>query len=188
MHDVDDWEWVARAQAGDEEAFAALVRRYETPLCHFCQRMTGSVEDGQELAQESFVRLYRSLKRLRPQAKFSTFLFGVARNLTLNFLRDHARRGRGAMTTMDKVALAAPEAQQPAARARAEEIRAAIEAAMDRLSPEHREILLLRETQGLEYEALARVLGCRKGTVRSRLARAREQLRLHLMEMGEDLL
>lgn len=189
MPELDDWELVARARQGDLQAFAALVRRYQGPVVHFCQRMLGSVEDAEEVAQTCFVRVHRHLHRLEPQARFSTLLFGIARNLALNHLRDSARRGRGRTQALE----AAPEARaaaqaSPAHQARMREIEAAITAGIAQLSPEHREVLLLREMQGMDYDAIAQVLGCRVGTVKSRLARAREQLRQRLEAMGGDLL
>jgi len=104
MSEVGDWDLVARARSGDTAAFAELVRRYQTPVIHFCLRMTGSIQDAEELAQDTFVRVHRYLARLTPRARFSTLLFGVARNLTLNFLRDAKRRGRGRTLPLDAAA------------------------------------------------------------------------------------
>jgi RNA polymerase sigma-70 factor, ECF subfamily len=192
MSDRTDWDLVALAQQGDRDAFAELVQRYQQPVVHFCYRMAGTQPDAEELAQDSFIRVYKHLHRLTPQAKFSTFLFGIARNLTLNFLRDSRRRGRGvtdSMTREDSEERAIEdEDHRPDRRARLAEIESLIERGMARLSPDHREILLLREVQGMEYESIAEVLGCRKGTVKSRLARAREQLRVQLIELGGESL
>lgn len=187
MPELDDWELVARARQGDLQSFATLVRRYQGPVVHFCQRMTGSLQDAEDVAQECFVRVHRHLGRLEPQAKFSTVLFGIARNLTLNHLRDSARRGRGQSQPLS----AAPETRTQATvapdyQARLREIEAALAEGIAQLSPEHREVLLLRESQGMDYDAIAHVLGCRTGTVKSRLARAREQLRLRLVAMGAE--
>lgn len=187
-----DWELVARARSGDDQAFVTLIRRHERALVHFCQRMTRSVEDAEELAQESFVRVYRHLERLQPHAKFSTVLFGIARNLTLNFLRDAKRRGRGltdSLTRDDASSRPLPDAgHRPDEAARLNEIEGVIAAALDRLSAEHREVLVLRELNGLDYDAIAAIVKCRKGTVKSRLARAREQLRQRVIELGGELL
>jgi len=188
MHEVDDWELVARAQTGEVEAFSLLVRRYQGPVIHFCQRMTGSQEDAEDLAQEAFVRLHRYLRRLQPRARFSTVLFGIARNLTLNFLRDAKRRGRGRAVPIEGRPLPDTASGQPDQRARLHEIEAVLEQGIAMLSADHREVLVLREIQGLDYESIAQVVRCRKGTVRSRLARAREQLRRHVQELGGDLL
>ena len=134
--------------------------------------------------------MYRYLPRLRPKAKFSTVLFGIARNLTLNFLRDTGRRGRyrtRSLTRGDASETALRDtASAPDRQARLGEIGGLLEDALERLSPDHREVLVLRELNGLDYDAIAAVIKCRKGTVKSRLARAREQLRLQLLELGGD--
>src|SRR5690606_23745035 len=118
------------------------------------------------------------LERLRPEAKFSTVLFGISRNLTLNYLRDAKRRGRGKtdpLTRSDGAELPlADPAPSPDVAVRVEETRDLIQRGLALLSAEHREVLLLREAQGLDYDAIAEVIGCRKGTVKSRIARARD--------------
>ena len=183
-----DWELVAMAQTGDQQAFAELVRRYQRPVVHFCRRMVESHEEAEDIAQDCFVRLYRTLPRLRKRARFSTVLFGIARNLTLNAIRDAKRRGRHQAAPLGNRPVPGAALDQPGRRARAREIESTLETAIAALTPGHREVLLLREVHGLDYAAIARVLHCRKGTVRSRLARAREQLRLRLIELGgEDL-
>lgn len=188
MRDLDDWALVARAQSGDIDAFALLVDRYQGPIIHFCYRMAGSRQDAEDVAQEVFLRLHRYLTRLNPQAKFSTVLFGIARNLTLNYLRDMKRRGRGRTQPLDGQPELESAAGGPAHDARMKEIESHMEAAMARLSPEHRMIVHLREIEGMDYDGIADVLRCRKGTVKSRLARAREQLRILLIEQGGEWL
>ena len=187
-----DWDLVARAREGDMDAFAALVRRYEAPVVHFCARMIGSREDAQDLAQDSFIRVYRYLERLRPEAKFSTALFGIARNLTLNFLRDSGRRGRGNTVSLtrddDTEQHVADTAPRPDDTARLGEIERTIEKALAMISAEHREVLVLREIQGMDYETIGETINCPPGTVKSRIARAREQLRLRVIELGGELL
>ena len=192
MSDVSDWDLVARAREGDMDAFAALVRRYEGPVIHFCARMIGSVEDAKDVAQDSFIRVYRYLDRLRPEAKFSTVLFGIARNVTLNFLRDSGRRGRGATVSLtredDTDQHIVDGASRPDESARLGEIERTIEKALGMISPEHREVIVLREIQGMDYEAIGETINCPPGTVKSRIARAREQLRLRVIELGGELL
>lgn len=187
-----DWDLVARARSGQVNAFEELVRRYQNPVISFCQRMVGSRQDAEDIAQESFVRLYQSLRRLRPDAQFSTLLFQIARNLTLNFLRDSRRRGRGTTQSLQwEDGTERPiegRSERPDRAMRLRELEAVIEESIDRLPPKHREVLLLREMQNLGYEAIARILKCRIGTVRSRLARARQQLRLDLQRSGGDVL
>ena len=183
-----DWDLVALAHKGDMGAFAELVRRHERPIVHFCQRMLGSREDAEDVAQETFIRVYRYLPRLKPSAKFSTLLFGIARNLTLNFIRDSGRRGRGMTQSLTDAESGDRDIVdsrfRPDRISRLKEIEERIEEGMALLSPEHREVLVLRELQGLDYATIADIVECRKGTVKSRIARAREQLRQHLLKLG----
>ncbi len=187
MQGISDWDLVARAQRGDMDAFAEIVRRYERPVIHFCQRMVGSEQDAEDLAQESFIRLHRYLARLSPRAKFSTAFFGIVRNLTLNHLRDMRRRGKDIVQPLDERPVAHPEQRPPDEEAHLREIAGAVARGIAALAPEHREVLLLREVEGLDYASIARIVKCRKGTVKSRIARAREQLRLRLAAAGVDL-
>jgi RNA polymerase sigma-70 factor (ECF subfamily) len=189
---TDDWELIAQAKLGDMDAFAELVARYQRPVVHLCQRMVGSRQDAEDIAQDSFVRVYRYLDRLEPAAKFSTLLFGIARNLALNFIRDSGRRGRTvthSLTNDDqREQLIEDEHLRPDRTARLKEIDEMIEAGLALLSPKHREVLILRELQGMDYSSIAEVVKCRKGTVKSRIARAREQLRLHMERLGGESL
>ncbi len=187
MQEVDDWILAARARNGDQAAFTTLVRRYERPVMHFCARMIGNADDAEDVAQECFLALHRSLGRIEPRARFSTLLFGMARNLTLNHLRDGRRRGRHMARPMEGLEKEpATGGDQPDHRAQAAEIGAMVAEAINGLPPEHREVLVLRELNQLDYGAIAQVVGCPIGTVRSRLARAREALRARLAE--QDML
>ena len=192
MREHSDWDLVALARDGDMGAFAELVERYQRPITNFCQRMVLSREDAEDLAQESFVRIHRYLDRLTPSAKFSTLLFGISRNLTLNFIRDSGRRGRGVTYSltnenMEEKSLE-DESLRPDRTARLREIDEMIEEGMALLTPKHREVLVLRELNGLDYNSIAEIVKCRKGTVKSRIARARVQLRFHLERLGAEQL
>ena len=184
---MEEWQLVERARRGDAAAFTQLVRRYQVPVVHFCQRMLMSSQDAEDVAQETFVRLYRYLDRLEPGAKFSTVLFGIARNLTLNHLRDTKRRGRGVTDPLEEHTSLASRRRGPAESARLGEIEAIVERGLEELTAEHREVLVLREINGLDYEAISRVLDCRLGTVKSRIARAREQLQARIRDLGGEL-
>jgi RNA polymerase sigma-70 factor, ECF subfamily len=192
MSENTDWDLANRARSGDMAAFEELVRRYQTPVIHFCRRMVASQQDAEDIAQEVFIRMYRHLGRMERKAKFSTFLFGIARNTTLNFIRDGKRRGRGATEPLDSEDRSGhvidDAARRPDREAGLHELEELLDRAMAMLSPEHREVLVLREINGLDYSAIARVVRRRKGTVKSRIARAREQLRAHIGALGGDLL
>jgi len=190
MSDHSDWDLVALANGGDMDAFTELTRRYQRQVIHFCQRMVKSREDAEDIAQESFVRVFRYLDRLTPSAKFSTLLFGIARNLTLNFIRDAGRRGRGVTYSIyeddGQERVLKDESLRPDRAARLNEIESMIDEGLSMLTPKHREVLVLREINGLDYTTIAEIVRCRKGTVKSRLARARQQLRQNLENLGAE--
>lgn len=178
-----DRELVARAQGGEEEAFEELVRRHEGEVYRLCRRLLGLREDAMDAAQETFVRVFRGLARFRGEAKFRTWVYGIALNVCRNVATSAPRRAAARSTS-----LAAPPGEEagavelpderpnPEREARGRELGRALEAALAELSWEHRQVILLREMEGLSCEEVAAVLGCRLGTVKSRLARARGAL------------
>ncbi len=187
MSPVDDWTLARRAATGDRTAFARIVRRYQQPVVAFCYRMTRSHADAEDIAQETFVRLYKALDRLQPERPFSTVLFTIARNAALNQLRGegrHRRRVAALAQTQDQRDATAP----PDRQAQAADVAVALETALAALTPEYREAFVLRECQGFEYRQIAAILSCPVGTVRSRIARAREQIRQQLLAYGDDIL
>jgi len=187
MMPVEDWELARHAAAGDNNAFTALVRRYQKPIIHFCYRMTGSLPDAEDIAQEAFINLYRSLGRLRQASAFSTVLFCYARNAAMNHLRAAGRLRRRLAAFEQAQGDPGARAARPDDTARAEELSAVLEAGVSVLAAEYREVFVLREFQRLNYQAIAKIVGCPVGTVRSRLARAREQVRAHVAtRYGED--
>ena len=182
---AEDWNLAHRAKKGDMAAFEALVNRYRRPVIQFCYRMIGNLPDAEDVGQETFLNLYRSLDRLRQESAFSTVVFCYARNATLNHLR--ARRRHERRVEAFRRAPTVPDAPTPLDNARRQEASARIEAGIAALPPEYREVFVLREFQGLDYQRIAEILACPVGTVRSRLARAREQLREHLVRRHGDL-
>jgi len=174
---------VWRAQGGDEAALEELVRRHQGEVFRLCRRMLGSREDAMDAAQDTFVRVVRGLPRFRGEAAFRTWVYGIALNVCRNVLASAPRRAAARAVPVDgeagdggaPLSLADGRAD-PEAVAYGRQLGGALEQALAALSPEHREVLVLREVEGLEYEEMAAVLGCRLGTVKSRLARARAAL------------
>lgn len=185
----EDWKLARRAAEGDMDAFAALVKRYQRPVIQFCYRMTGSMADAEDIGQETFVNLFRSLARLRQESAFSTVVFCYARNAALNHLRNTGRRRRWLEAFRLENTGVVSGADRPDNRARMKDVAAMLEAGITALPSEFREVFVLREFEGLDYERIAVIVGCPVGTVRSRLARAREQLRKYLVRIyGDELL
>ncbi len=180
VHRVDaDRDLVKAAAAGDREAFDDLVGRYQGQIVNLARAMTGGDADVDDMAQEIFVRAWRSLARFRGEAAFRTWLYGIA----LNVIRTHRTR-RSRLRTL----LWSPPAEtldDPLERVRDEDpgveqkivMRDAIDRALSRLPAGLREALVLRDVQGLEYREIAAALGVPVGTVESRIFRARQRLR-----------
>lgn len=186
MTSIDDWELARRAAQGDMHSFSALVRRYQKPVIQFCYQMTGSMPDAEDIGQETFINLYRSLGRLRAESSFSTLVFCYARNATLNHLRSAGRRQRRIASFKQEQESFTGSSGQPDRQAQAREVGRSLRDGINGLPPEYREVLVLREFQGLDYQRIAEIVGCPVGTVRSRLARAREHLREHLLQVYGD--
>lgn len=184
-HDADAVD-VARYQAGNPEAFESLVRRHEREAYQVCFRMLGDREDAMDAVQETFLRVYRGLLRFRGDAAFRTWLIGIALNVCRNKLASAAEKQKRVTSSITQEDPENGEvsdvdlrdcAPDPESSAMGHELRAALEKALASLAPDHREILVLREIQEMEYEELAAVLACPVGTVKSRLCRARQALR-----------
>ena len=168
-----DPEWVRSAQAGDRNAFSVLVRRHQRALHRYLVRMVGSPDDALELTQESFVRAWQALPQWSPSAQFRTWLFRIGRNAALDLLR---RRGTVEFVPLDDAFEGVHGGPGPEQQMQATQQMRQLEAALSRLTPEHREVLLLREIEDMSYEEIGRVLSLSEGTVKSRLARARAAL------------
>ncbi len=179
----DEAALVGRARGGDEAAFEELVRRHEGEVFRLCRRLLGNREDALDAAQDTFVRVFRALPRFRGEASFRTWVYGIALNVCRNALASAPRRAaaRSVPLDADPVEGGAPVSlddgrASPERVAYGRQLGRALEEALAALSPDHREVIVLREVEGLEYEEMAAVLGCRPGTVKSRLARARAAL------------
>jgi RNA polymerase sigma-70 factor (ECF subfamily) len=168
-----DHEWAMRARDGDADAFAKLVRRHQDALYRFVLRMVGVRDEALEIVQDAFLRAWQALPQWQPEAQFRTWLFRIASNAALDALR---RRRVVVFEPLRETFEAATDEPDPEKRLELKQRMAALEASLAKLSPEHREILLLREVEDMSYEEIGAVLALSEGTVKSRLARARAAL------------
>ncbi|MGD0650038.1 MAG: sigma-70 family RNA polymerase sigma factor [Verrucomicrobiia bacterium] len=184
--EVTDRELVARCQAGDEAAFDTLVVRHRERAFNIAYPLLLNYEDATEVAQDAFVKVYRSIGEFRGDCEFTTWLYQIVVNLARNRRRWWMRRGRKTTVSMDcpvettdgeMTAQVAAATDPPDAEvARAEFVRT-LEERIAKLPARYREVLLLRNVEDMSYEKIAVVLDCSVGTVKSRIARAREALR-----------
>lgn len=183
-----DAELMLRVREGDETSFALLLQRHRGPVVHFLYRMVQNQPVSEELAQEVFLRVYRSRERYEPTAKFTTWLFRIATHLALNWIRDGKNEKR--QESLDEDLLEGVE-RQVADRQRTieqellyevklREVRQAIEA----LPEKQRAAVLMHKYQELEYTQIARALACSESAVKSLLFRAYETLRARLAHMA----
>lgn len=183
-------ELIAKAAQGDQDAFAQLLELHKGKVYGLTLRLTGSAEDAMDLTQETFFNAWRGLPRFNGQSKFSTWLYRLATNAAIDFLRREKRRG--AVTTVplyteeeSQRALDIPDHRfTPQTELERKELQQAIQRGLERLSDEHRQALVLREVNGLSYAEIAQVLGIEEGTVKSRISRARLALRKVLLADG----
>ena len=182
---MTEQELVRAAAGGDTEAFERLVETYENKIYTLALRMSGSPDDAGDIAQEAFLAAWRGLPAFRGEAGFATWLYRLASNAAIDYLR-RQRKQRGELSLDDEElgldALDAGPGPQDAAEG--EEVRSAVAAGLGALSEGHRQVLVLRELQGLSYEEIAAVLAVDLGTVKSRISRARSALRKILLENG----
>lgn len=186
---VTESELVLAAQGGDQGAFGKLVEQNQGKIYSLCYRMTGNPDDAADLTQEAFLNAWRGLSKFGGQAAFSTWLYRLASNACIDFLRREKRRSALSMTLEDgddeeRQADLPDQRWSPERELERKEARQALQEGLAALSPEHREVLLLRETEGLSYQEIAQALGLEEGTVKSRIARARMALKEFLVKSG----
>ena len=178
-----DAELVARWQAGDQNAFETLVRRHERRVFRLLMRMMGSREEAEDVAQETFLSLHRHGHRFRSEALFSTFVYRVAANAALNRRRTLGRSRARIKKLAERQEAGDHLPQQPRDpedAASGSELSERVRSALETLSPPLRLPLVLYDIEGLAYGEIAKVLGVAEGTVKSRIHRARQAMRVQL--------
>jgi RNA polymerase sigma-70 factor (ECF subfamily) len=191
---LPDADLAALARSGREAAFRELVRRYERPVFSLIFRMVRDRETSEDLAQETFIKVLNHIDRYRPEFKFSSWLFKIANNLTI----DHLRKRQLKTISIDGSPHAATAAEVEAStfdvEARGEsaldemqsrELGSAIEKAIAKLRPEYRACILLRHVEDRSYEEIAATLDLPLGTVKTYIHRARHELREALASLRE---
>lgn len=186
----NEQELVERAKTGDQDAFAALMDAQQGRIYNLTLRMTGVPEDAAELTQEAFFNAWQGLPKFQGESSFATWLYRLASNACIDFLRREKRRRNISMTISLDDEEGARQAElpdhrhSPEAEAEKREMMETVRSALDSLSEEHRQVLVMRELDGLSYAEIGAVLELEEGTVKSRIARGRLALRRVLSEGG----
>lgn len=177
---TDERELIRRAKKGDSDAFRLLVEEYQTAVYRLALRMCGE-SGAEDAAQEAFVAAWRGLPRFRGECRFSTWLYRLTTNAAIDYLRrEQKQRTDG---DLDDLPLA-DDSPSPQEQAERSETQQRVRKALAALSEEHRQILLLRYMQELDYGEIAQALHISEGTVKSRINRAKARLRELLAQEG----
>lgn len=187
---------VSRFNSGDESAFVEIVGRYHAKMMQVALRLLHNQSDAEEIAQDTFIRAHRGLAKFRGDSSLAAWLYRIALNLSRNRYWHYFRRRRHATLPLDGefsdtnrasfADLVASDTPGPAHEAVTKEFTEIVAGCMDRLNPGQREILLLRNVRQHSYREISRLLGITIGTVKSRVARARESLRAQLAPIYAD--
>lgn len=182
-----DAKLMERVAKEDTAAFAEILKRYQSPLFNFIYRYLGNYEETQDLTQETFLRVYTAAKRYKPQAKFTTYLFKIARNLCLNNLRKRSRFWLFSLDEEEKnIEIQAPASNMPDVIYEKKEVGSLIEGALAALSENQRMAVVLQRFHNLSYREIAEVMGCSVSVVESLLFRAKQNLKKKLSARFSD--
>src|SRR3954464_3308628 len=185
---IEDLELVRRSQAGDIAAYDELIRRYQERIYATVYHMTSNHEDANDLAQEAFIKGFQALRSFKGDSSFYTWIYRIAVNKTINFLKQRKNRTHLSLNDIDFNAENDPDLvalisdRTPRRDIGLSELQEKLNEAMLKLSPVHRLVVTLHDVQGLSHEEIGKIIDCNIGTVRSRLFYARQQLQAYLSD------
>ncbi|MFC5049160.1 RNA polymerase sigma factor [Rubritalea spongiae] len=191
-HDSDDAIDVAlmmRVKEGDHAAFQQLVERHQDMIIGTVAKMLGNASDAPDIAQQVFLRLWKSAKRYKQKAKFTTYLFTITRNLVFNESKKRARRKTHSLDEREDESFqqfADDSSKSPDAETLQSELQVAVDQAINGLPEKQRLAVILRRYENMPYEEIANVIGCSVSAVKSHLFRARTDLRTALQSYLEE--
>src|SRR5436190_3182855 len=185
---VHDAVLVRRSQDGDIGAYDELIRRYQERVYATVYHMTSNHEDANDLTQETFIKGFQALKSFKGDSSFYTWVYRIAVNKTINFLKQRKNKTHMSLNDLDFNAENDPDLvalisdKTPRRDANLTELQEKLNAAMLKLSPVHRLVVTLHDVQGLSHDEIGKIMDCNIGTVRSRLFYARQQLQAYLSD------
>lgn len=192
----EDIEFVLACQKGDTESFEVLVERHQKKMLNIAYRMTGDYNEACDITQEAFIAAYKSIKKFKAEAKFSTWLYRIVVNYSKNRLKKMRGIAKNEIVDIDDSGETKTEAlmnqslvndANPGTQMEQREREAQVQKCITSLDEEYRDVLVLRDIQGLSYEEIKDILKIPEGTVKSRLSRARNALKDCLVKVIGDL-
>lgn len=169
-----DADLVLACRLGDEDAYRALVERFEQRAVRLARNLVGNAESARDIAQEAFLRVFKNIRRFDTARNFYTWLYQIVTNLSIDHLRRHGRQKPVDFEQVGGVPDAAPDAGERSAQG---DLRRRVERALDRLPPKYKAALVLRDIQGFSCQEIAEIVGCNNATARWRLHRARKMFK-----------
>ncbi|MCZ6679887.1 MAG: RNA polymerase sigma factor, partial [Candidatus Poribacteria bacterium] len=185
MH-ISDNDLVQRCKDGDREAFNTLIKRYQHAVYGLCYHFAGDFAEAQDLAQETFVRIYLDLHQIQNVSKFPAWLRQVATNVCQMWLRQRKRQVQASIDETAESELIDQRSPSPAEEAVANEMRGVVARAISHLSDEYRLAVTMYYINGLSYREIGEFLNVPQTTIKNRLHRARKQLKKELLKMVEN--
>lgn len=185
---AEDKSLVDQARNGSQEAFAQLIAQNQTKIYNLAYRMTGNHEDALDVSQDAFIKAWQALPNFKGDSSFSTWVYRLASNTAIDLLRKQKRKAENSLTTDyadddEGTEIQIPDSRtEPAAAFATKELSTTIQRGLELLPPHHREVLIMREIQGLSYQEISTTLDVDLGTVKSRIARGRNTLRKFLQK------
>ncbi len=177
-----DAELMLKVKQGQTSCFNAIIDKYQKPIINFAYSLLRDRFEAEDTAQEVFLRVYAKAKAYRPKAKFSTYIFKVARNLCFNKLR---RKKSHTLVPLEEGRLAAPDKTSPSRILEKKELHSLIEEALAKLPARQRSAVILSKYEGLPYKEIAKIMGCSIRAVKMLIHRAKEALREELSSLLE---
>src|SRR5436190_12794863 len=187
LNSAVDRDLVASALSGFEGGFEELLGQYQRPISAYVYRMVGDYDAALDLTQEIFIKIYGSLARYRPEFKFSTWIYKIAHNCAVDYLRRHNGREQSLISGLEGDSYELPLQSgrlSPEQESERKERRLEIESVVRSLPAAYRELIILRHSQDLTYEEIVEVTGLPLGTVKNRLFRARDMMRQQFVQRG----
>lgn len=183
MLTIQEDDLIEKCQRGDVEAFEKLIASYEKKVYNIAYRYMGSKEEAEDLAQEAFIKVFRSIRSFRGEASFSTWLYHIVTNVCRDALRKNSRRMADSLdcavtTEKGELQREVPDwSMSPEPIYENQELGELLHYLISQLTPEYKAVIIMRELEEMSYEEIAKELNCSLGTVKSRLSRARKVLR-----------
>ena len=182
---MNEQELILALQRRDEQAFEALITRYEKKVYNLCLRMLGNEHDAEEAAQDAFLALWRGIGSFRGESSLSTWLYRLASNACIDLMRKGRHEGENVSLETEEGTWDLPDdAATPHEELEKKEALRSVEEGLAALPPDYRQVLILRELQQLSYQEISDITDLELGTVKSRISRARQLLKNYLTASG----